>query len=115
MNGAEACQNKGHGTVAVKTQQIEDPARGENNFVILEVSDTGDGIPQGVMPKIFDPFFTTKGEGKGIGLGLSVVYGIIDAHGGDIDVNSKVGEGTTFMVTLPVKKGRAEHVDGTKV
>ena len=115
MNGAEACQSKGHGTVTIKTQQVEDPASGENNLVILEISDTGDGIPQEVMSKIFDPFFTTKGEGKGIGLGLSVVYGIVDAHGGDIEVDSKIGEGTTFKVTLPVKKGQTQRADGTKV
>ncbi|MGO9482039.1 MAG: sensor histidine kinase, partial [Candidatus Kryptoniota bacterium] len=108
MNGAEACQNKGHGTVMVTTLQ-------QGNSVVIEISDTGDGIPQEVMSKIFDPFFTTKGEGKGIGLGLSVVYGIIDAHGGDIEVNSKVGEGTTFKVTLPISRTLEQHMDATKV
>ncbi|HUI29904.1 MAG TPA: ATP-binding protein [Candidatus Acidoferrales bacterium] len=97
MNGAEACQNKGQGTVAITTAQ-------EKDFIVLEISDDGDGIPSEIMSKIFDPFFTTKGEGKGVGLGLSVVYGIVDAHGGDIAVDSKVGEGTTFKVTLPIKK-----------
>jgi two-component system NtrC family sensor kinase len=98
MNGAEACQNKGRGTVAIAT-------RHGNDYVVLEISDTGDGISPDIMSKIFDPFFTTKGEGKGVGLGLSVVYGIVDAHGGDIAVDSKVGEGTTFRVILPIKKG----------
>ncbi len=97
MNGAEACQSKGHGTVAILTRQDDDS-------VVLEISDTGDGIPSDVMPKIFDPFFTTKGEGKGVGLGLSVVYGIVDAHGGEISVDSEVGGGTTFKVILPIKK-----------
>lgn len=97
MNGAEACQSKGHGTVTILTGQ-------DVNSVVLEISDTGDGIPSDVMPKIFDPFFTTKGEGKGVGLGLSVVYGIVDAHGGDISADSKVGEGTIFKVILPIKK-----------
>jgi two-component system NtrC family sensor kinase len=97
MNGAEACQSKGHGTVTILTRQ-------DVNSVVLEISDTGDGIPLDVMPKIFDPFFTTKGEGKGVGLGLSVVYGIVDAHGGDISADSKVGEGTIFKVVLPIRK-----------
>jgi len=97
MNGAESCQYKGHGTVTIKTEQQDD-------FIVLDISDTGDGIPPEIMSKIFDPFFTTKGEGKGVGLGLSVVYGIVEAHGGDIEVNSKVGEGTIFKVTLPIKK-----------
>src|SRR5271157_935014 len=97
MNGAEACQSKGHGTVTILTRQ-------DVNSVVLEISDTGDGIPSDVMPKIFDPFFTTKGDGKGVGLGLSVVYGIVDAHGGDISADSKVGEGTIFKVVLPIKK-----------
>jgi two-component system NtrC family sensor kinase len=55
------------------------------------------------MAKIFDPFFTTKSEGKGVGLGLAVSYGIVQAHGGDIEVKSKVGEGTAFVVSLPLE------------
>lgn len=97
MNGAEACQNKGQGKISISTKP-------QDGSVLLEISDTGDGIPQDTLRKIFDPFFTTKGEAKGIGLGLSVVYGIVDAHGGDIEVNSVVGEGTAFRVTIPVKK-----------
>jgi two-component system NtrC family sensor kinase len=102
MNGAEACQNKGRGTVKIST-------RHENDSVVIEISDTGDGIPEELMSKIFDPFFTTKEEGKGVGLGLSVVYGIVDAHGGDIEVSSKVGQGTTFKITLPIKKSAASQ------
>ncbi len=101
MNGAEACHNKGKGTVSIETRR-------EDDSVVLEISDTGDGIPKDVLPKIFDPFFTTKGEVKGVGLGLSVVYGIIDAHGGDIEVNSTPGEGTRFKVTIPMKKSSVQ-------
>ncbi len=97
LNGAEACQNKGQGKISITTRQA-------NESVILEIFDTGDGIPKEFLSKIFDPFFTTKGEVKGTGLGLSVVYGIVDAHGGDIEVASVAGEGTTFKVTLPIKK-----------
>jgi two-component system NtrC family sensor kinase len=70
--------------------------------VFVEVSDTGTGIREEHLGKIFDSFFTTKGEVKGVGLGLSVCYGFIKDHGGDIEVKSQVGEGTTFVISLPV-------------
>ena len=65
------------------------------------VSDTGTGIPPDVLPHIFDPFFTTKGPGEGSGLGLAQVYGIVKQHEGEIDVQSQVGQGTTFTIYLP--------------
>jgi two-component system NtrC family sensor kinase len=71
--------------------------------VWISVSDTGQGIPPELIKKIFDPFFTTKPIGKGTGLGLSVSYGIIDKHGGHIDVHSQPGQGTTFTINLPVR------------
>ncbi|MBV9462812.1 MAG: response regulator [Verrucomicrobiae bacterium] len=70
-------------------------------YVILTVEDTGVGIPPEHLPKIFDPFFTTKGAGKGTGMGLSVVHGVIREHGGDIRVYSEMNRGTTFRVYLP--------------
>lgn len=97
MNGAEATLSKGGGTVSISTRSVP-----KENIVLLEVKDTGDGISPENLSKIFDPFFTTKGEGKGVGLGLAVVYGIVEAHRGDIEVKSKPGEGTTFIVTLPL-------------
>jgi two-component system NtrC family sensor kinase len=97
MNGAEATLSKGGGTVSISTRSLP-----KEDIVLLEVKDTGDGISQENLSKIFDPFFTTKGEGKGVGLGLAVVYGIVEAHRGDIEVKSKPGEGTTFIVTLPL-------------
>jgi two-component system NtrC family sensor kinase len=72
--------------------------------VRLIVSDNGEGIPQENLTKIFDPFFTTKSEGKGVGLGLAVSYGIIQAHGGDIEVKSQTGEGAAFIVSLPLEQ-----------
>ncbi|MFM9904394.1 MAG: two-component system sensor histidine kinase NtrB [Pyrinomonadaceae bacterium] len=72
------------------------------NRVVLEVADTGTGIPQENMPKIFEPFFTTKEVGRGTGLGLAVCYGIISEHGGRLSVRSNVGKGTTFSIFLPV-------------
>ncbi len=72
--------------------------------VEIKVMDTGKGIPREFLPHIFDPFFSTKGEEGGTGLGLSVSYGIIKKHNGDIRVESKVGVGTTFTIELPVYK-----------
>ena len=71
-------------------------------LVILSVSDNGNGISQKVLNKIFQPFFTTKPAGQGTGLGLSLSYDIIKAHGGELTVNSVEGEGTTFNIQLPV-------------
>jgi two-component system NtrC family sensor kinase len=70
--------------------------------VTVEITDTGMGIPEENLTKIFDSFFTTKDEVKGVGLGLSVCYGFIRDHGGDINVRSQVGAGTTFTISLPV-------------
>ncbi|HSN40046.1 MAG TPA: ATP-binding protein [Burkholderiales bacterium] len=72
------------------------------DYVVVEVEDTGKGIPPDVLPRIFDPFFTTKDIGKGTGLGLSIAYKIVEQHGGKIAVDSAVGAGTKFTVTLPL-------------
>jgi signal transduction histidine kinase len=70
--------------------------------IVLTVTDNGNGIPQHIVDKIFQPFFTTKPTGEGTGLGLSLSYDIIKTHGGEILVESKDGEGTTFIIQLPV-------------
>jgi two-component system NtrC family sensor kinase len=75
--------------------------------IIIEVEDTGKGIPQEFISYIFDPFFSTKGA-EGTGLGLSISYGIIRRHNGKMDVRSKVGVGTTFVIELPIYTGREE-------
>jgi signal transduction histidine kinase/CheY-like chemotaxis protein len=73
----------------------------EGDYVVLAVEDDGEGIPAKQLEQIFEPFFTTKAEGAGTGLGLSVVYGIIEQHGGWINVHSEPGRGTTFQINLP--------------
>lgn len=76
----------------------------EKDMVAVEITDTGQGIPEENVNRIFDSFFTTKDSVKGVGLGLSVCYGFIRDHGGDIKVKSKVTEGTTFRIILPIEK-----------
>jgi signal transduction histidine kinase len=82
---------------------------GGPQHVVVEVSDTGCGIPAENLERIFNPFFTTKPVGVGTGLGLSVCHGIITALGGDISVRSEVGQGTTFRVSLPVYEACPEQ------
>lgn len=97
------------GAIIVRTGV--DPADGSR--VWLEVADAGCGIPPEHLKRIFDPFFTTKPVGQGTGLGLSVTYGIVNAHHGQISVTSMVGMGTTFRVTLPVDASDQIELDRT--
>ncbi|WP_435304156.1 MULTISPECIES: ATP-binding protein [Pseudomonas] len=76
----------------------------DGDTVWIEVADNGSGIPPQTLQKIFDPFFTTKPIGQGTGLGLSLSYGIVKKHNGEITVHSEVGVGTTFRVELPVRQ-----------
>jgi two-component system NtrC family sensor kinase len=83
--------------------------KGKNrDFLMVEIADTGTGIPQHQLNNIFDPFFTTKSKSKGTGLGLAVSLSIVKKHGGDISVRSQVGRGTTFTVILPAAKVPAD-------
>ncbi|HEX7505564.1 MAG TPA: ATP-binding protein [Polyangia bacterium] len=93
-NAAQAIGDQG-GTISVS-------AHNQDARVLLTVSDDGPGIPKDVLPRIFDPFFTTKDVGEGSGLGLSIVHGIIDRHGGHIDVESQPGKGTKFSISFPL-------------
>jgi two-component system NtrC family sensor kinase len=71
--------------------------------VQLRVTDNGSGISPNHLGRIFEPFFTTKGEGHGTGLGLSIVRNIIELHGGTIELESELGQGTTFILTFPAR------------
>ena len=94
INAQQAMGGRG-GTVRLSARRLEEGA------LELRVSDNGPGIPKEIRAKIFDPFFTTKPAGQGTGLGLSVTYGIVKDHGGEIRLESEEGEGTTFIITLP--------------
>ena len=85
----------------------------ENGFIEITVEDTGPGIPEANIGRIFDPFYTTKPVGKGTGLGLSICYGITKKMGGEIQVRSTVGLGTSFRVRIPLpeKDQNAQEIE----
>jgi signal transduction histidine kinase len=105
INAAQAIEDKG--MIAIKTFQ-------KNAHVCVEISDTGQGIAEENINKIFDPFFTTKPIGQGTGLGLSISYDIVKKYGGEIDVQSQVGQGTTFTVMFPIPRD-AQHVSKNSI
>jgi two-component system NtrC family sensor kinase len=88
--------------VTINTSREVSEITGINNIIKIIVKDNGNGIPQKVLDKIFQPFFTTKPTGQGTGLGLSLSYDIVKAHGGEIKVNTKENEGTEFTIQLPI-------------
>ena len=105
LNAAESMQSKGGGQVTVRTR-----FNSKDQHVEIAIEDNGEGITAANLDKIFDPFYTTKAEGKGVGLGLAVLYGIVKAHDGDVEVHSTPGVGSTFLVTLPL---RSHHPPAT--
>lgn len=92
-NALQAMNNQGILTIQIKTQ---------DSYIVISISDTGDGIPEEIKQRIFEPFFTTKPVGEGSGLGLDIVKKIIEKHGGRIELHSQLGQGTTFSVFLPI-------------
>lgn len=98
INAADAMNEKGK--LIIECQIVMED---KNKYVQITFTDTGSGIPEENLGKLFDPFFTTKPVGKGTGLGLAVSHGIIKYHGGKILVKSKLGEGTTFIIRVPLK------------
>jgi two-component system cell cycle sensor histidine kinase/response regulator CckA len=127
VNARDAMATKGGGTLTIQTYSVKADQVAElgsdilpiADYSALSVTDTGSGIAPNVLGKIFEPFFTTKEVGKGTGLGLSTVYGIVKQSGGFIFADSKVGEGTQFVIYLPVHReeagaGRARKTVKTK-
>jgi two-component system, NtrC family, sensor kinase len=94
INAAQAI----HGNGLITITAVQDKNAGE---IVIEVKDSGEGIPDEIQGQLFDPFYTTKDEGQGTGLGLSVVYGIIQKHHGNIAVQSALGQGASFFIRLP--------------
>ena len=115
VNARDAMAGKGGGILTIQTYSVKSDQVAElgsdilpiADYSALSVTDTGSGIAPGVLGKIFEPFFTTKEVGKGTGLGLSTVYGIVKQSGGFIFADSKVGEGTRFVIYLPVHREEA--------
>ena len=115
VNGRDAMLAKGGGTLTLHTyamsldevRKLGDDILPLGEYTALKVTDTGTGIPPNVLGKIFEPFFTTKEVGKGTGLGLSTVYGIVKQSGGYIFAESEEGEGTSFVIYLPVNRSEA--------
>jgi PAS domain S-box-containing protein len=109
-NGLEAMSQDGRLTVTTQNQYLDHPVQGydevkEGDYVVLSITDTGEGIPASDLKRIFEPFYTKKAMGKsGTGLGLSVVWGAVKDHKGYIDIESKVGRGSTFRLYFPVTR-----------
>jgi two-component system, NtrC family, sensor kinase len=97
-NAGEAIEVNGGGVLSIESECFS-----EGDKITVSFRDTGTGIREENLPRLFEPFFTTKKKGKGVGLGLSVAYGIIEEHGGSINVESEEGKGTTFKVELPLR------------
>jgi signal transduction histidine kinase len=98
-----ATKNGGEITITAKNEP-------ENKGFSFQVRDTGEGISEKIISKIFDPFFTTKEVGKGSGLGLSIIYGIMEQHDGSISVSSEEGKGTTFTCFLPFRQSEQQDL-----
>jgi len=115
VNARDAMSNGGVLTIQTEPVRVEAPIQHgvetmpAGDYVVIEVIDTGTGIPMEILDRIFEPFFSTKEVGQGTGLGLSTVYGIVKQTGGFIFVDSTPGKGTTFRIFLPVHVGQAEE------
>ena len=102
FNSFLECQYLRIAALALPVFVIGNQCNDGETFLEVVISDTGSGIAEKDKKNIFEPFFTTKEEGKGVGLGLSVVYGIITKHNGSIELETEIGKGSSFYVRLPV-------------
>jgi signal transduction histidine kinase len=116
-NAAEACGDQGRVTIHAARRLADDTMPDDPGLVDcwnmaavdIQVQDTGAGIPADILPRIFDPFFTTKDVGQGMGLGLFIVYQVVEEHGGCLAVSSEPGQGTSFTIRLPLRTGTTEN------
>ncbi len=107
LNAAQAME--GEGVLSIKSYTTH-----EKDWITIEVADSGPGIPNSILPHIFDPFFTTKDEGEGTGLGLSLVYGIVENHGGRITAKNNPDKGAVFTIELPLRRKEHEGNSGER-
>jgi PAS domain S-box-containing protein len=113
VNARDAMPRGGQIIISAANAESSDPdvlLQTGGPYVVLQVADTGEGMPKEILDRIFDPFFTTKEVGKGTGLGLSTAQGIITSHGGFLSVRSDVGEGSTFTIHLPAHPAEPEAI-----
>jgi two-component system, cell cycle sensor histidine kinase and response regulator CckA len=121
VNARDAMPEGGRLAIQLAELVVDEPAEaplpgmGPGRWVRVTVSDTGSGVPETALPHIFEPFYTTKARGKGTGLGLAQVYGIVKQHGGEVDVRTRLGEGTSFQIYLPALSSEREEVAETGV
>ncbi len=120
VNARDAMPNGGVLTITAENTVVE--ANQENHpvgakpgfYVVIQIKDSGCGIPREILDKIFEPFFTTKEMGKGTGLGLATVLGIVKSHGGFLQVQTEVNKGTTFFIYLPALEGASQQPGDTE-
>jgi PAS domain S-box-containing protein len=113
INARDAMPEGGRLTIAISNTSVEGPDAGQDlqpgPYVVIAVTDTGMGMSPEVIARAFDPFFTTKPTGRGTGLGLSMIYGFAKQSGGQVQIRSEIGRGTTMRIYLPRFTGPAEH------
>jgi signal transduction histidine kinase/ActR/RegA family two-component response regulator len=118
VNARDAMPKGGLITIKAERQTIDQvqervPAANQDSYICLSITDTGEGMMESTRRRIFDPFFTTKEQGKGTGLGLAVVYGVVQSHNALIDVESAVGRGTTFRLYFPIPLLSEQLIDSS--
>jgi signal transduction histidine kinase len=111
VNARDAMPEGGALTLRASNVELDHRVMGASRYVLFEVSDTGSGIPEEIRERIFDPYFTTKGPDKGTGLGLDSVRSIVERHAGMLNLQTKIGHGTTFRILIPA--AAAQPVSGS--